>query len=63
MRFRTLKKGQSTARKYPERASYNVTMTVLERKKQHALNHPNDKNIPNPNKWGFSGKKKKGGKK
>ena len=63
MRFRTLKKGQSTARKYPEKAGHYLTITLRERQKQHKLRHPNDKNIPNPEKGIYYRKKRKGGKK
>ena len=63
MKFRTIKQGKNTVRKYPDKGGNNVIMTLKERRKQHLLRHPNDKNIKNPNKGIFWGKKKKGGKK
>ena len=63
MRIRKLRSGQSTARKYPEKAGHNVVMTLSERQKQHKLRHPNDNNIPNPEKGIYYRKKRKGCKK
>jgi hypothetical protein len=57
-KYRTIKSGLSTARKYPDRPMKDNDEPKL---KPHHVRHPNDKNIPRKDKginWAKKGAKK-----
>ena len=50
-KFKTIKKGLSTAFKYPDRPMKEAEkISLKDRAKRHAKAHPNDDNIPKENK-------------
>jgi|TARA_R100001460_G_scaffold54467_3_gene93735 hypothetical protein len=50
-RFKSIKKGISTASKYPDRPMREAEkISLMERAERHSNAHPNDKNTPKENK-------------